>query len=217
MTFRHDSDIFRPYGVLRRRQNIPVKNYTSIVEKKTGLVAWMVSNCEDWSKRRSYVKELQKHIQVDIYGFCGKRVFKRDRNKDWMAHLNETYKFYLAFENNFCLDYISEKFFSYFNLDLVTVVRGGGDYSRDAPPKTYLNVDNFKSPKELADYLWFLNNNTDRYIDILKRKEQVASTLSIVQQNGSKSPKLGHGARRAIRGPLLSPEHKAAPLAFCQG
>ncbi|XP_046563375.1 alpha-(1,3)-fucosyltransferase C-like [Haliotis rubra] len=172
MAYRHDSDIFRPYGVLRRRPNIPIKNYTSIVRKKTKLVAWMASNCADWSKRRSYVRELQKHIQVDIYGACGKMVFSRLRNKEWMAYLNETYKFYLAFENNYCLDYITEKLFNYFTLDLVTVVRGGGNYSRDVPPNTYLNVADFKSPKELADRLWFLHYNTDRYIDILKRKER---------------------------------------------
>ncbi|XP_067660372.1 3-galactosyl-N-acetylglucosaminide 4-alpha-L-fucosyltransferase FUT3-like [Haliotis asinina] len=172
MTYRHDSDIFRPYGLLKRRQNVPVKNYTSIVQKKTRLVAWMVSNCADWSKRTAYVKELQKHIQVDIYGTCGKRVFGRHRNKEWVAYLNETYKFYLAFENNFCLDYITEKLFNNFNLDLVTIVRGGGNYSRDVPPNTYLNVADFKSPKDLSDHLRYLHYNIDRYIDILKQKKR---------------------------------------------
>ncbi|XP_071115693.1 glycoprotein 3-alpha-L-fucosyltransferase A-like isoform X1 [Haliotis cracherodii] len=172
MTFRHDSDIFRPYALLKKRRTVPLKNYSAIVKKKTKLVAWMVSNCLDWSKRMAYGKELQKHIPVDIYGLCGKMTFRREQNKDWLKLVNETYKFYIGFENNYCKDYITEKFFNNFNLDLVTVVRGGGNYSRDAPPGTYINVDDFKSPKHLAEYLWFLHNNTDKYINILKRKEE---------------------------------------------
>ncbi|XP_046337866.2 alpha-(1,3)-fucosyltransferase 4-like isoform X1 [Haliotis rufescens] len=171
MDFRHDSDIYRPYAILRKREHIAKRNYTSILQKKNGLVAWMVSNCLDWSGRLAYARELKKYIDVDIFGACGQRSFPRTSNNKWMQHLNITYKFYLGFENLHCQDYISEKFFNNFNLDLVTVVRGGGNYSRDAPNGTYINADDFKSPKELADHLLYLNNNTDKYIEILRRKD----------------------------------------------
>ncbi|XP_046575716.1 glycoprotein 3-alpha-L-fucosyltransferase A-like [Haliotis rubra] len=172
MDFRRNSDIYRPYAVLRQRGQIVQRNYTEIVQKKTGLVAWMVSNCDDWSGRLAYARELKKHIDVDIFGSCGKRSFPRGDNDKWMQHLNITYKFYLGFENLHCLDYISEKFFNNFNLDLVTVVRGGGNYGRDAPPGTYINADDFKSPKQLAEHLLHLNNDTDKYTDILRKKDQ---------------------------------------------
>ena len=38
------------------------------------LVAWLVSNCRTDSKRELYVRELQKHVQVDVFGACGKRL-----------------------------------------------------------------------------------------------------------------------------------------------
>jgi hypothetical protein len=39
---------------------------------KTKDVVWIVSNCNTPSKREKYVKEMQKIINVDIFGRCGK-------------------------------------------------------------------------------------------------------------------------------------------------
>ena len=76
---RMDSDIFMPYGPpadeYRRRLAIEselVKSLPQLINGKTKLVAWIVSNC-GVGGRESYVKELQKHIDVDIYGGCGKK------------------------------------------------------------------------------------------------------------------------------------------------
>ena len=38
--------------------------------------------------------------------------------------LNTTYKFYLAFENEICQEYITEKFFENFDYDVLLVSRG---------------------------------------------------------------------------------------------
>lgn len=40
-------------------------------KRRDTLVAIMFSNCGGSSDRAQYVKELQKHMNVDIYGFCG--------------------------------------------------------------------------------------------------------------------------------------------------
>jgi hypothetical protein len=40
-------------------------------KQKKKLVAIMVSNCGGKNKRWAYVKELRKHIPVDVYGACG--------------------------------------------------------------------------------------------------------------------------------------------------
>lgn len=60
--------------------------------------------------RELYVEELQQHVAVDVFGDCGELLC----NKDDMAEcytlvLQPTYKFYLAFENSMCEDYITEK------------------------------------------------------------------------------------------------------------
>lgn len=41
------------------------------MKEKTKLAAIMVSNCGGKNKRWQYVKELRKHMPVDVYGACG--------------------------------------------------------------------------------------------------------------------------------------------------
>jgi hypothetical protein len=74
-------------------------------------VAWFVSNCLETNNRKQYAHELQKYIPVDIYGKCGTKKCPRSTEAECFEILNRDYKFYLAFENANCKDYITEKFF----------------------------------------------------------------------------------------------------------
>ena len=49
--------------------------------------------------------------------------------------------------------------------DIIPVVMGAApeDYKRVAPPHSYIHVDDFESPRELADYLIKLDRNDDLY------------------------------------------------------
>ena len=112
-TYRHDSDIVAPYerftpyneNVLTLPQN------RSYAKGKTKQVAWFVSNCGGRNNRRGYADELAKYISVDVYGACGKHKCPRHSAEKCFEMLNNDYKFYLAFENSNCRDYITEKFF----------------------------------------------------------------------------------------------------------
>jgi glycoprotein 3-alpha-L-fucosyltransferase len=111
-TYRHDSDIVAPYEKIVYKENKtktkPLgKNYAFGKNKK---VAWFVSRCATPNKRLEYAIELQKYIQVDIFGQCGALDCPRNHN-NCSEILNRDYKFYLAFENSNCRDYITEKFF----------------------------------------------------------------------------------------------------------
>ena len=60
--------------------------------------------------REVYVRELQKHIEVDVYGSCGELKCSIESIEECYTEvLRPTYKFYLAFENNLCEDYVTEK------------------------------------------------------------------------------------------------------------
>ena len=39
----------------------------------------------------------------------------------------------MAFENSICNDYMTEKFWRSLDLEIVPIVMGGGNYTRDAP------------------------------------------------------------------------------------
>lgn len=85
--------------------------------------------------------------------------------------LNRDYKFYLAFENSNCRSYITEKLYvnglgrSRDDYNLVPIVMGGSreDYRRAAPPNSFIHVDDFASPAELAKYLRYLDGNDEAY------------------------------------------------------
>ena len=57
------------------------------------------------------------------------------------------------------------KLFYIFSNDIVPVVMGAhpDDYLAVAPPESYIHVDHFESPKELANYLHKLDQNPDLY------------------------------------------------------
>jgi len=71
----------------------------------------LVSNCRENNNRRKYAQELQKFISVDIYGGCGTKKCPRSKKAECFEMLGKDYKFYLAFENSNCKDYITEKLF----------------------------------------------------------------------------------------------------------
>ena len=53
-----------------------------------------------------------------------------------------------------CRDYVSEKVFQRMADSLVIpIVMGGANYSAHLPPHSYINVEEFKSPRELASHL----------------------------------------------------------------
>ncbi|KAL5019318.1 hypothetical protein ScPMuIL_005040 [Solemya velum] len=121
----------------------------------------------DRNGRRIYAAELAKYIEVDIYGACGTLRCPREKKEKCFDMLNKHYKFYLAFENSSCRDYITEKFFiNGLGHDVIPIVMGAApeDYRRVAPsPHSYIHVDEFESPKALAEYLHKLDKNDDLY------------------------------------------------------
>jgi alpha-1,3-fucosyltransferase len=122
MTYRWDSDLVSPYGYIKPTGNVPLhpsheqmKDYltsrsvVNYAEGKTKMAAWFVSNCASKSRRMELVKELQKYIDVDVYGDCGTMKCPRKREEDCRQMAANKYKFYLSLENSICQDYVTEK------------------------------------------------------------------------------------------------------------
>ena len=75
--------------------------------------------------------------------------------------MNNTYKFYLAFENSICPDYVTEKFFDIFKYryNVIPVVYNGADMASIAPPHSYISVRDYSSVEHLAQYLSIVSSN----------------------------------------------------------
>ncbi|CAL1538087.1 unnamed protein product [Lymnaea stagnalis] len=175
MTYRFDSDVTSLYGIVRRRLKRATPDYAAILSRKRKLAAWIVSNCVTDGRRDLYVKELQKYINVDVYGGCGEMKCPRHDDAACFEMTSTNYKFYLSFENAICTDYVTEKFFRYLNADVVVVARGDNSYHRHVPPELFLNTADFPSPKALAERLMYLDKHDDEYLNILKEKDKYIS------------------------------------------
>ena len=168
MTFQSDSDVVIPYGRYWKlspseREKASTVDY---ITGKSKMVAWLVSNCITSSRREDYVRELQKYIQVDVYGGCGSLKASVNGSRKFLQILKTQYKFYIAFENSDCDDYVTEKFWDSLSKGMIPIVRGQRvNYQRIAPPNSFVDADIFDSPEQLAKYLKEVSSN----VDLLKK------------------------------------------------
>ena len=148
--------------------------------KKTRLAAWASSHCSSTGfLREQYVEKLQLYIPVDVFGNCNPRGPLCPRGSNMCNALLKKYKFYLAFENAFCEDYITEKYWEQaLEHDMIPVVMGGADYDELVVPKSYINVLDFSSVESLASYLKTLDANSTAYNEYFywKKQYEVLST-----------------------------------------
>ena len=173
MGYRHDADIVVPYnwewGTWEERspddKPIAFRNHA---EDKDKLVWGGISHCG--CMREHYIHKLKEYINVDIFGNCAKEFYKDKIPPECprgSAECNariKRYKFYLAFENSFCEDYVSEKF-SETILDghTVPIVMGGANYKKIALPNSYIDVNDFDTIEDLANYIKYLDENDNAY------------------------------------------------------
>ncbi|EFX72918.1 hypothetical protein DAPPUDRAFT_58316 [Daphnia pulex] len=202
MTYRMDSDVRFLYGRIRPKPSAPKtmeetevrmkestrqlmlnkRKVTRRKKKKKKLVAAMISHCTTDGQREQYIKQLRKHVKVDVYGWCnhGERSSKTlhcdtdellSSTPECYNMLDSNYKFYLSFENAICPDYVTEKFFQIMSLrDIVPVVYGGADYAQLAPEHSYIDARQFE-PQQLAAYLKKLAANETLYNEYLWWKD----------------------------------------------
>ena len=125
-TYLSSSDFLTTYEGTAQMTWQPNITYKIPYSNKKKLAAALISNCwSDNSQRMNYINNLRKHIEVDVYGGCGN---KRCPNSTKVSACKELiaseYKFYLAFENSICNEYITEKFFAILKYNIVPVVLG---------------------------------------------------------------------------------------------
>ncbi|KAK4874447.1 hypothetical protein RN001_013807 [Aquatica leii] len=155
------SDIPVPYGrtiaLKHKGDKIDIVEWNKN-KKQDVLVAIVISNCS--GKRMKYVKELSKHLKVDMYGRCGTLPCPGHYHTD--CKNTSAYKFYLSFENSLCDEYITEKvWWNGYHKNAIPIVMGGSklSYQQSLPPKSYIDVTDFSLPKDLAVYLLHLNSS----------------------------------------------------------
>ena len=125
------------------------------------------------------MKEMQRHINIDIYGkpgSCDKIPGFKPRTDLCDGSMNQEgsecfqkfygeYRYLLAFENAVCDWYISEKIGRALNHGILPIALGPliHHYNKLLPEGSFLHVDNFTSPHELAKHISKLDANHTLY------------------------------------------------------
>lgn len=152
-TYKLNSDIVYPYLIIRNKSGTVIgpkprmrwmkaANMAPIsetikerLENKITAAAWFVSNCWARNHRLEYIHGIRialskYHLALDIYGGCGERKCPQKSFDECLALIERDYYFYLAFENSFSEDYVTEKLMYALDHYAVPVVFGGADYFR---------------------------------------------------------------------------------------
>ena len=154
-----------------------------------------------------YADELVRYMpNIERYGKCfNNRERFSDSNMDSFL---ESKKFYLAFENSLhCKEYITEKFYRWsFLHNTVPVVWGTRkeDYLRIAPPHSFIHTEDFSSPKELSEYLLYLDSNVTAYREYFRWREDPNKSWDDVKKEADlEHPKVKTYAGNLVRFRLL--------------
>ncbi|XP_067939959.1 glycoprotein 3-alpha-L-fucosyltransferase A-like [Watersipora subatra] len=163
MTYSRDSVPAQlPYGYLKRTTSNLSADINYAYGKTKGAYAY-VSHCSSKQYDRLHLmQQLKAYINVDIFGNCtnNKPCPKRiDPKCEAKAH--SQYRFYLAFENSLCKEYITEKFWKTLRNEgyFIPIALGGlsvQEYNDVAPPDSFIHVYNFSSVETLGKYLQYL-------------------------------------------------------------
>lgn len=134
-TYRIDSDFSGYYEYqsgMEWKENKSIDLNFDYHKDKDSFAVALITNCGAPSRRLEYINEMQKYIQVNIFGACGHQKcpthFKNGKMGDCKEILSAEYKFYLAYENSVCKEYITEKFFHILRYNIIPVVLGLGPY-----------------------------------------------------------------------------------------
>ncbi|WAQ97660.1 FUCTC-like protein [Mya arenaria] len=168
MLYRRESSIYMPFTSYYKmtqkeitQESTKAKETTNYFQEKTKFATTMVSNCNDQARRYRIIDELQQYIDLDYFGKCsGKIICKAGVPTTECGEMNfKKYKFYLAFENSFCRDYVSEKFWNALDRRQIPVIAAPKYNLEMLPPNSYLNVFDFPSIKAVAERMIEIGSN----------------------------------------------------------
>ncbi|XP_053552044.1 alpha-(1,3)-fucosyltransferase 7 [Bombina bombina] len=166
LSYRNDSDIFAPYGMMV--SHTPLSTYFN-GPIKTGLVTWVISNYHHSQERASFFKNVSSYLKVDVYG----RAAKKPLCPSCLLPTVSRYYFYLALENSIHRDYITEKLWkNSFIAGAVPIVLGPPrhNYEKFIPPDSFIHISDFPSPEHLANFLESMT--TQQYQQFFRWRKQ---------------------------------------------
>ncbi|CAJ0583318.1 unnamed protein product, partial [Mesorhabditis spiculigera] len=194
MYYRRDADIWYPYGHMKKLKQKAEVDYERIWAHKSAnkSAVWIGSNCQTANKRSELMQALRMSgLKIEIYGACGKPAPKDcvgvgKQNDDCVTEIVKEFKFYMAIENSFCEDYVTEKFFyTLAKREAIPIVGKRSLYQNlKIPDSAYIAIDDYKSLKFMVQHLKFIGSKKDTYLQYFKWKENYRVVPEVNDETG---------------------------------
>jgi len=140
------------------------KNPQLILSQKTKFCNMVVSNPKG-RERFEFFKLLNKYKHLDSGGKISNNIGGPIANKrDFIRN----YKFTMAFENSSYPGYTTEKIIEPMYENSIPIYWGNPNIDSEFNTESFVNVHNFSSLKEAAEYVAYLDQNDNDYMKILK-------------------------------------------------
>ncbi|XP_061188968.1 alpha-(1,3)-fucosyltransferase C-like [Saccostrea echinata] len=161
MSHRRDSTVFAPYGSFIER---PSPNDIRPLSNRKKFAFAVFSRCNDNGKRYRIVRELQKYINIDIFGSCGSLKCDTKSQQCLSTERAQDYLFRLSFENSHCKDYVTEKLWFPLKQGVIPVVNWAKEQKETRVNSSHvINIYDFSNIKDLANYLKSVATNETLY------------------------------------------------------
>ncbi|GMT03691.1 hypothetical protein PENTCL1PPCAC_25865, partial [Pristionchus entomophagus] len=181
MTYRRDADVWYPYGRIARRIDPIAVDYELIWNSKNQSLppaTWLASNCYAANGRSVIIARIEEMgLKVDKWGKCGRPPPACDgveKQEDrCVVDLIKPYKFYLAFENSNCVDYVTEKFYETMrSRQAVPVVLHRKTYEDLGIPSTsFIALSDFATTAEAVKEINRVAGDKEAYLEYHKWRE----------------------------------------------
>ena len=121
-------------------------------------VLWVASNCKAWWRTET-VKRLMSHLRINSFGKCLFNMHRPVRDDDWRRA-----KFYLAWENSVCTDYITEKLWRTL-ADGVVPLYFGAPNVLEVVPTTHsvVSLHAFEEVAQITRFIEYVSEHEDAF------------------------------------------------------
>ena len=173
---------FQGSALLDRKSDIPwvltedmnkLKD-ASISKDAQPKATFVARNCNPMNNRNEYVKAIDAKIGVVAPSNCLNNAEWPDCNGTPCSKVEaiRQYKIHLAFENGDSPGYISEKIYQAFEAGVLPVWMGTRDIAEAVPKGSYIDVEEFNTPDDVANYLKLVLENENLYNSYFEWKKK---------------------------------------------
>lgn len=165
---RHNMEI--PYntdGVNTLPISMAHRDFCNFIYRNTGLG-------ENTTLRMEFCKKLMEYKTVACPGQALNNMENaiEPREGNWHAgklDFIKNYKFTIAFENASCFGYITEKLKDPLMMHSIPIYFGDPSVTREFNPKAFINCHDFDSFDDVIEYVKYLDNNDEAYMEMLRQ------------------------------------------------